>query len=89
MAQHGQAPLHVVELLDVGARGAGLEQIPLLDGVQLALERVDEGEVAVDHRVHQRVQHESRALAQQVRLALAALATPRKPRAAVVRTETT
>ena len=36
--------------------------------------RVDDREVAVDHRVHQRVEDERRAVAQQVRLALGALA---------------
>ncbi|MOA38258.1 hypothetical protein D3C78_1599220 [compost metagenome] len=35
---------------------------------------MDHGQVAVDHRIHQRVQHEAAAVRQQVRLALAACA---------------
>jgi hypothetical protein len=65
--------LELVQPLDVGLGGAGLEHL-VLDLLELRLEPVDDREVAVDDRVHQRVEHEGRAVAQHVRLALRAAA---------------
>jgi hypothetical protein len=67
------APLQRVEPLDVRPRRAAVED-RLLDRLQFGLERIEHREVAVDHGVHQRVQHEARALAQVPGLALAAFA---------------
>jgi hypothetical protein len=46
----------------------------LLDLLQFHLQRIDDGKVAVHHRIHQRIQHEARTMAQQFGLVLAALA---------------
>jgi hypothetical protein len=83
VAASGRRALQGVQPLDVVVRGAALED-RLLDRVELALERIEHREVAVDHRVHQRVQHEAGALSQLLGLALAALAHAQKAvRAAV------
>ena len=77
MPEHPDTALEVVQALDVGARGAPGEDA-FLDGLQLGFQRIDDREVAIDHRVHQGVQHEAGAVAQQLGLALAALAHPEK-----------
>jgi len=73
MVEHSETLLEFIEPPDVVARRA-LGKDALLDGFQLDLEGVDDREVAIDHRVHQSVEHEAGAVAQQLRLALAAFA---------------
>ena len=65
VAQHGGAALQRVQALDVPARRAALEDLRL-DVVELGLDGVEQREVAVDHRVHQRIEHEAGAMAQQL-----------------------
>ena len=52
-------------------RGAMVKDL-LLDGLQFRLRSRRSSEIAVHHRVHQGIQHEAGAVAQQQRLALAA-----------------
>ena len=54
---------------------ARLEDL-LLDDLELGLEGIDDREVAVDHRVHQGVEDERRAVLEQMRLALGPGAHP-------------
>jgi hypothetical protein len=65
----------LVELPDVEL-GRTLFEDAVLDRFELLFEAVEHGEIAVDHLVHQGVQHEAGALAQQFRLALAARPHP-------------
>ena len=44
----------------------------LLERLELLLERVDDRQVLVDDEVHQRVEHEARPLAEELRCRLAA-----------------
>src|SRR5262249_53212420 len=60
-----------IQRFDVRTRRVPHEDI-LLDLFQLGLEAVDHREIAIDHRVDQRIEHETRAVLQEVRLALAA-----------------
>lgn len=69
---HRQSLLEFVEALDALARSA-LGEYSLLDGFEFHLERIDHGKVAIDHRIHQGVEHESRTLAQQFGLAFTSL----------------
>ena len=56
------------------SRGERAGEELLLDALELHLERVEHREIAVDHRVHQRVEHVARAVLQQLGLALGARA---------------
>ena len=73
MPEHHHPLLELVEAADA-RQGGALGEYVVLDGLDLDLERVQDREVAVDHRVHQGIEHEARAHAQQLGLALAALA---------------
>ena len=75
--EHHGALLQCVELLDADARRALGENLPL-DGFKLHLDRVDHREIAVDYGVHQRIQHEACAVAQQLGFSFAALAHAQK-----------
>jgi hypothetical protein len=70
VAHHRHLALQLIQALDVVALLA-LGEDQLLDFFQLRLQHIEHREVAVHHRVHQRVQHERRAEAQHVRLLLA------------------
>src|SRR5260221_28033 len=70
----GKLLLHIVEASDVRARRRRGGEELLLRRLKLGLDRVEHREVAVDHRVHQRVEDIARAVAEQLRLALAARA---------------
>jgi hypothetical protein len=52
------------------ARHALGSENTLFDRIEFILEPVEQREVAVDHRVHQRIQNVTGSLAQQIRLAL-------------------
>ena len=73
MAQSRRLPLERVQTLDVAPTCRPLEDL-LLDRLEFALHRIEQRKVAIDHRVHQRVEDEARSLAQALGLALAALA---------------
>ena len=66
-----QLLLQCVERLDVLARRGALEDAPL-HRLQLVLQPLQHREIAVHHGVDQRVEHERRAVLEQVRLALGA-----------------
>src|SRR5438445_9418929 len=61
--ERGELLLHVIEPLDVQARRRSAEQL-VFDVLELQLDRVEHREVAVHHRVHQRVEHVPGAVAQ-------------------------
>ena len=70
--QH-QLALEAVERLDLGPRVLAAEDA-LLDVLGLLGEVLEHREVAIDHRVHQRVEHVGGPVPQQLRLLLAAAA---------------
>ncbi len=71
MLQRGELLLHVIERLDGVARVLGGEEL-LLARLELGFHRVEHWKVAVDHGVHQRIEHVPGPVAQQLRLALGA-----------------
>jgi hypothetical protein len=71
--ERAQPLLHVVERLDVLPRRAAAEE-PVLDLLELRLDGVEHREIAVDHRVHEDVQHEPGAVPEEIGLALGARA---------------
>ena len=75
--QRHQPALEGVQVLDLAARRRAAEEL-LLRRLERGLEVSQHGEIAIDDRVHQRVEDEARAVAQQLRLALAALRAPRR-----------
>ena len=77
MLDDADLALQGVEPLDVGAAEVRLEDL-VLDRLEVGLERVDDREVAVDDGIQQRVEDEGRAVLEQVRLALGALAHAEK-----------
>ena len=78
-----QLLLHVIQRFDVGARILCGEQL-VLDALELGLHRVEHREIAIDHRVHQRIEHIAGAVTQQLRLALGARAHPEEALLAVL-----
>ena len=70
MLQDHQTPLQGIESFDVGAPGIAQEDL-LLDLFELSLQRIEDWKIAIDHGVHERVEHVRRTELQQVRLALA------------------
>ena len=64
-----QPLLECIELLDVLAR-RGVREDALLEHLELIFEMLEHREVAVDHRVHQRIEHIARAMSKQVRFTL-------------------
>lgn len=71
MLEHGELVLEVVERLDARARALTGEDA-LLDALELQLQRLKHGEIAVDDGVEQRIEHVAGPVPQQVRLTLAA-----------------
>ena len=78
----GELLLDIVERLDAGARVLRLEKL-VLDRLELRFHGIEHRKVAVDHRVHQRIEHVAGAVAQQLRLALGARAHAEKALLAV------
>ena len=78
MLEGHQLALQTVQRFDVRARGVAGEDA-ILDAPDLLRQRVEDGEVAVDDRVHQRVEHVGGAEPQQIRLLFAALADVHEP----------
>ena len=72
-AQRLELAAEIVELRGRLAAAVAVEDVGL-DEVELLLERLDDGEVLVDHEVEQGVEHVARAERQEVALGFAAAA---------------
>ena len=73
-----QLSLQRIQRLDLRARRLARED-PFLDLFDLSGQGVDDGEVAIDHVVHQRIENVRGTMLQQLRLLFAASPNIRKP----------